>query len=103
MEGCPPEGGNSGDGCAFYDPYETTNKETGVTYTIHTLEWSGARALAKARAWHAAAVAGGWVHLHEKRRNLELLIEWADCASLPLQQRKAEALRIERALREIHA
>ena len=31
------------------------------------------------------------------------IIEWADCAGLPLQQRKAEALRIERALREIHA
>lgn len=101
--GCPPEGGKDGNGCSFRGPYETTSKQTGETYVIHTLEWSGDRALAKARAWHAAAVAGGWLHLHEKGPILELLVGWADCANLPLQQRKVEALRIERALRAHHA
>lgn len=102
-EGCSRGGGNDGDSCSFYGPYFKGQGKDGNPYTAHKVTWTGARALAKARAWHAAALAGGWIDLHEKGKILELLIEWEGCAGLPLRERKAAALRIEIAIRAIHA
>ena len=102
----PAAGGGNGRGLALYLYLSESRTQPGHFHERHVLRLSGQTALARMQAWkaacHSAATRMPWDCV-EGGEQIDLLLQWVQAQALPPLQRKAAALTIEHACRQLRA